>query len=54
MRRRRAELADVRADLLLADLAVIESALHKAEKKSRGKPGPEVDALRIAKDGTRR
>jgi GTP-binding protein YchF len=45
-----AELADVRADLLLADLAVIESALHKAEKKSRGKPGPEVDALRIAKD----
>ncbi|MGZ8567018.1 MAG: DUF933 domain-containing protein [Actinomycetota bacterium] len=45
-----AELADVRADLLLADLAVIESALHKAEKKSRGKPGPEVDALRIAKE----
>ncbi|MGZ8572133.1 MAG: GTPase, partial [Actinomycetota bacterium] len=45
-----AELADVRADLLLADLAVIESALHKAEKKSRGKSGPEVDALRIAKE----
>ncbi|MGZ8578868.1 MAG: DUF933 domain-containing protein, partial [Actinomycetota bacterium] len=25
-------------------------ALHKAEKKSRGKSGPEVDALRIAKE----
>ena len=44
------ELAEVRADLLLADLAVIESALAKAEKKSRVKPGPEVDALRAAMD----
>jgi ribosome-binding ATPase len=45
-----AELADVRADLLLADLAVIEGALEKAEKKSRVKPGPEIDALRAAKE----
>ena len=44
------EVADVRADLLLADLAVIESALAKAEKTSRVKPGPEVDALRAAKE----
>jgi GTP-binding protein YchF len=44
------ELAEVQADLLLADLAVIEGALHKAEKRSRVKPGPEVDALRVAKD----
>jgi ribosome-binding ATPase len=43
------ELTEVRADLLLADLAVIEGALHKAEKKSRMKPGPDVDALRGAK-----
>src|SRR6266581_4810986 len=44
------ELAGVRADLLLADLAVIESALQKAEKKARGKPGPDVAALHAAKD----
>jgi ribosome-binding ATPase YchF (GTP1/OBG family) len=43
------ELADVRADLLLADLGVIEPALHKAEKKARGRPGPEVEALAAAK-----
>jgi GTP-binding protein YchF len=43
------ELASVCAELLLADLAVIEGALEKAEKKARGKPGPEVDALRTAK-----
>jgi ribosome-binding ATPase YchF (GTP1/OBG family) len=43
------ELADVRADLLLADLAVIEGSLQKAEKKARGKPGPEVEALKAAK-----
>jgi GTP-binding protein YchF len=42
------ELAGVRADLLLADLAVIGSALEKAVKKARGKPGPEVDALEAA------
>jgi ribosome-binding ATPase len=44
------ELAEVRADLLLADLAVVEAALQKAEKKARGKPGPDVAALRVAKD----
>ena len=43
------ELTSVRGELLLADLQVIESALEKAEKKARGKPGPEVDALRAAK-----
>ena len=44
-----AEVADVRADLLLADLSVIESALTKAMKKARGKPGIEVEALEAAK-----
>ena len=44
------DLGSVRAELLLADLAVIESALEKAEKKARGKPGIEVDALRRAKE----
>ena len=39
----------MRADLLLADLAVIESALEKAMKKARGKPGLEVEALEAAK-----
>ncbi|MEP6759299.1 MAG: DUF933 domain-containing protein [Actinomycetota bacterium] len=43
------EVADVRADLLLADLSVIESALTKAEKKARGKPGIEVESLEAAK-----
>jgi GTP-binding protein YchF len=45
-----ADLAGVRADMLLADLAVIESALGRAVKKARGKPGVEVDALTAAKD----
>ena len=31
------ELEEVRADLLLADAAVVESALEKAEKRARGK-----------------
>jgi ribosome-binding ATPase len=44
-----AELASVRAELLLADLAVVESALQKAEKRAKGKPGPEVDSLSRAK-----
>ena len=44
------DLESVRAELLLADLAVIESALDKAVKKARQKPGPEVDALRRAKE----
>jgi GTP-binding protein YchF len=43
------ELAGVRADLLLADLAVIESALEKATKKARGRPGVEVEGLATAK-----
>ena len=43
------ELAGVRAELLLADLAVIEGSLQKAEKKARGKPGPEVAVLSEAK-----
>ena len=34
--------------MLLADLAVVESARTKAIKKARGKPGPEVDALEAA------
>jgi ribosome-binding ATPase len=42
------ELAGVRAELLLADLGVISSALEKAVKKARGKPGSEVDALEAA------
>ena len=44
------ELESVRAEMLLADLGVIESALEKAEKKARRQPGPEVDALRRAKE----
>ncbi len=43
-----AELDDVRADLLLADQAVIEPALEKAQKRARGRPGPEVEALATA------
>jgi ribosome-binding ATPase len=49
-RRPAAELDDVRGELLLADLGVIESALDKATKRAKGRPGPEVDALRRAKD----
>jgi GTP-binding protein YchF len=45
-----AELVDVRADLLLADQAVIEPALEKARKRARGKPGPEADALANANE----
>jgi len=44
------ELSSVRGELLLADLAVIESALEKAEKKARQKPGLEVDVLRRARE----
>jgi ribosome-binding ATPase YchF (GTP1/OBG family) len=43
-----AELDEVRADLLLADQAVIEPALEKATKRARGKPTPEIDALASA------
>ena len=42
------ELSEVRADLLLADQAVIEPALEKARKRSKGKPSAEVDALERA------
>jgi ribosome-binding ATPase len=42
------EVAEVRADLLLADQAVIEPALEKAEKRARGKRTPEVEALAAA------
>lgn len=44
------ELADVRGELLLADLAVVESALEKALKRAKGRPGPDVAALQRAKD----
>ena len=42
------ELATVRGDLLLADLAVVDSALHKAEKRAKGKASAEVTALQVA------
>ena len=49
-RRPAGELAEVRSELLLADLAVLESALEKAQKRAKGRAGPEVDALQRAKD----
>jgi ribosome-binding ATPase YchF (GTP1/OBG family) len=49
-RRPAEELSGVRSELLLADLAVIESALEKARKRAKGRPGPEVEALQRAKD----
>jgi ribosome-binding ATPase len=42
------DLATVRSELLLADFAVLESAVGKAEKRSRGAASAEVDALRRA------
>ena len=39
------ELAEVRADLLLADQAVIEPALERAAKRARGGTTAEIDAL---------
>ena len=42
------EVSEVRADLFLADQAVIEPALEKAEKRARGKRTPEVEALAAA------
>jgi ribosome-binding ATPase len=44
------ELTDVRSELLLADLAVVESAVEKAMRRAKGKPGPEVEALQRAKE----
>lgn len=43
-----AELADVVTELVLADLAVIDSSLEKAIKRSRSKETGEVSALREA------
>jgi ribosome-binding ATPase len=43
-----ADLAEVRADLLLADQAVIEPAMKNAQKRARGKTTAEVDALSAA------
>ena len=43
-----AELDEVRAELLLADQAVIEPAVERAEKRARGKSTPELQALRAA------
>ena len=40
-----ADLAEVRAELLLADQAVIEPALARAQKRARGATTPEVEAL---------
>lgn len=45
-----AELDEVRTELLLADQAVIEPALEKARKRSRGATGAEVEALARAND----
>jgi ribosome-binding ATPase len=42
------DLEDVRAELLLSDLTVVDSALQKAEKRSKGKTSPELEALRRA------
>jgi len=44
------ELASVRADLLLADLSVVESALHKAEKRAKGRSAADVEALARARE----
>jgi ribosome-binding ATPase YchF (GTP1/OBG family) len=44
------ELADVTADLILADAGVIESALDKARKRARGRTNEEVEALAKAND----
>ena len=45
-----AELGNVHAELLLADLAVIDSAVERAQKRAKGKGSPEVDALQRAHD----
>jgi GTP-binding protein YchF len=45
-----ADLKEVRADLLLADQAVIEPALDKAVKRAKGKGMPEVQALHAANE----
>jgi ribosome-binding ATPase len=45
-----ADLTEVRADLLLADQAVIEPALEKARKRSRGSRSADVEALEAANE----
>ena len=45
-----AELEELRADLILADAAVIGSALERAEKRARGKRTDEVEVLQTAND----
>jgi len=45
-----AALADVHAELLLADLAVVASALEKAQKRAKGSGSAEVEALQRAHD----
>ncbi|HJS25857.1 MAG TPA: DUF933 domain-containing protein [Actinomycetota bacterium] len=45
-----ADLAEVRAELLLADQAVIEPALEKASKRTRGKRTADVEALEAANE----
>lgn len=42
------ELAEVRADLILADLQVVEPSLAKAVKRARGKPTEEIAVLERA------
>jgi ribosome-binding ATPase len=42
------ELTNVEADLLLADLAVVDSALEKAQKRAKGRSDAEVAALEKA------
>jgi ribosome-binding ATPase len=42
------ELASLQAELLLADLANVESGLEKAKKKSKGGRSPELDVLEKA------
>jgi ribosome-binding ATPase YchF (GTP1/OBG family) len=44
------ELAGVEAELLLADLTVVESALERARKRARGAATPETEALAAAHD----
>jgi GTP-binding protein YchF len=45
-----ADLAEIRAELLLADQAVIEPALEKARKRSRGARSADVEALVAANE----
>ena len=42
------ELEKIRGELLLADLAVLESAVERSRKRSRSKPEPELPALEKA------